>query len=80
MKATIKQWGNSAAIRIPASVLAAARLSLDEPVDVREEAGRIIIEPVRTKSYDVNALVDGITTRNQHQAVDVGGPEGREHW
>jgi len=47
MKATVKKWGNSAAVRIPASVMEAARLHLDEVVDIRDEEGRIIIEPLR---------------------------------
>jgi antitoxin MazE len=47
MKATVKKWGNSAAVRIPASVMQATNLVLDEMVDVREEAGRIIIGPIR---------------------------------
>ena len=47
MKVLVKKWGNSASVRIPASVMAAAALSLDQAVDVREEAGRIVIEPIR---------------------------------
>ena len=35
-------------------VMHAARLNLDEVVDVREEAGRIVIEPVRQKTYDLD--------------------------
>jgi hypothetical protein len=40
-----KEMGNSAAVRIPAAVMQAT--DLDEVVDVRAEAGRIVIEPVR---------------------------------
>jgi antitoxin MazE len=43
MKVVIKKWGNSASVRIPAAVMAAARLTLDASVDVREEGGRIIV-------------------------------------
>ncbi len=62
----VKKWSNSASVRIPAAVMAAANLHLDETVDVREEQGRIIIEPVRTKTYDIVALVAGITDDNVH--------------
>ncbi len=41
MEITIKKWGNSAAVRIPAAILAAAHIGLDQAVDVREEQGRI---------------------------------------
>ena len=80
MRATVKKWGNSAAVRIPASVMQATRLDLDEVVDVREEAGRIVIEPVRQKTYDLDELLKGITPKNQHEAVDFGPAVGKEAW
>ena len=80
MRAKVKKWGNSAAVRIPASVMQATRLDLDEAVDVREEAGRIVIEPVRRKTYDLDKLLKRITTKNQHEAVDFGPAVGKEAW
>ncbi len=74
MKSVVKKWGNSAAVRIPAAVMEAIPLELAESVDVREEAGRIVIEPVRQKAYDINALIKGITSKNLHEAVDFGAP------
>ncbi|MGA7793909.1 MAG: AbrB/MazE/SpoVT family DNA-binding domain-containing protein [Candidatus Acidiferrales bacterium] len=78
MRATVKKWGNSAAVRIPASVMRAARLNLGEEVDVREEAGRIVIQPVRQETYDLDTLLNGITSKNQHEAVDFGPAVGKE--
>jgi antitoxin MazE len=49
-------------------------------VDVREEAGRIVIEPVRQKAYDLTKLLKGITSNNQHEAVDLGPAMGKEAW
>jgi antitoxin MazE len=80
MKATVKKWGNSAAVRIPAAVMQATHLDLDEVVDVREEAGRIVIERVRQKAYELRDLLKGITAKNQHQAVDFGPAVGKEVW
>ena len=80
MQGVVKKWGNSAAVRIPASVLTAARLGLDQAVDVREEDGRIVIEPVRPAGYDIAVLVAGITDENRHAPVDMGKPAGREVW
>jgi antitoxin MazE len=74
----IKKWGNSASVRIPASVMAAAKLSLNQPVDVREEQGRIIVEPIRSQDYDLAALIAGITDENRHGEIDFGGPKGKE--
>jgi antitoxin MazE len=80
MRATVKKWGNSAAVRIPASVMQATHLDLDDVVDVREEAGRIVIEPVRQKTYQLAELLKGITPQNRHDAVDFGPAMGQEVW
>jgi antitoxin MazE len=80
VKATVRKWGNSAAIRIPAAMMEAMHLELDEPVEMREEAGRIVIEPVRQKSYDLRKLLKGITAKNRHKPIDFGLPEGKEAW
>jgi antitoxin MazE len=80
MRATVKKWGNSAAVRIPASVMHATNIDLDEVVDVREEDGRIVISPVRQKRYELNALLKGITSKNQHRAIDFGAAVGKEVW
>jgi antitoxin MazE len=80
VKVVVKKWGNSASVRIPASVMAAAALSLDQAVDVREEAGRIVIEPIREETFDLDDLVAGITDENRHDAVDTDTPRGREFW
>jgi antitoxin MazE len=80
MEVIIKKWGNSAAVRIPASVMAAARVALEQSVEVREEQGRIVIEPVRRKTYKLDELLGGITAKNQHEPVDTGEPVGKEVW
>lgn len=78
MRVTVKKWGNSASVRIPAAIMEAARLSLDDAVDVREEGGRIVIEPVRQKEYDLARLLADITPQNLHAEVDFGSPQGKE--
>jgi len=80
MKAVVKKWGNSASVRIPAAVLQAAKLRLEDSVDVREESGRIVIEPVSRKEYTLPELLKGITPENLHQEVDFGSPVGKEAW
>ena len=80
MGVIIKKWGNSAAVRIPASVMAAAHVNLDQAVEVREEQGRIVIEPVRRKEYKLDELLGGITGKNLHKPIDTGAPVGKEVW
>lgn len=78
MKSMIKKWGNSASVRIPAVIMEAARLCLDETVDVREEGGRIVIEPVRQREYDLDALLADIRPENLHAEVNFGPAVGTE--
>lgn len=78
MRAVVKKWGNSASIRIPSNVLKAAKIEIDDPVDIREEQGRIIVEPLRQTSYDLADLIEGITRDNLHDEVDFGRPVGKE--
>ena len=80
MKVRVKKWGNSASIRIPASVMAAAALSLDQAVDIREEGGRIVIEPIHAPAYDLDQLLDQMTPGSFHEDEDFGPPVGREAW
>lgn len=80
MEIIVKKWGNSAAVRIPAAILEAADVKLDQTVDVREEKGRIVIEPRRAKKYVLADLVQRITPDNQHEPVDLGPPIGQEIW
>lgn len=80
MKGTVKKWGNSAAIRIPCRLLEAVSLSLEEEVHIREDNGRIVIEPIQPTQYNLKDLLKGITAENQHQAVDFGQSQGKEIW
>ena len=78
MQVIVKKWGNSAGIRIPSSVLAATGLKIDQAVDVHEEGGRVVIEPVTTKEYDLAVLLGAITPENVHKEVDFRGTVGQE--
>ena len=78
MRAVIKKWGNSASVRIPSNVLKAAKIRIDDPVDIREERGRIVVAPLRPASYDLADLLKNITSDNLHDEVDFGKPVGKE--
>jgi antitoxin MazE len=80
VRVTVKKWGNSAAVRLPTSVMKATQLEIDEVVEVREDQGRIVIEPVRPRRYELSELLKGITKKNQHREVDFGPAVGGEIW
>jgi antitoxin MazE len=79
MRASIRKWGNSPSVRIPASVMAAVGLRVDQAVDVRAENGRVIVEPI-IEGFDFKAAVEAITPDNRHDATDFGAPQGAEAW
>lgn len=72
MRIMIKKWGNSASVRIPAALMEAAHLELDQSVDVHEEQGRIVIEPIYRKDFTLDELLDGVTPENLHEPADFG--------
>ncbi len=78
MRAIVKKWGNSASVRIPAGIMEAAHFSLDMPVDVREQDGRIIIEPIKGRDFDIAQLLADITPENLHTEINFGAPLGKE--
>lgn len=80
MRVRIRKWGNSASVRLPAALLKSTGLALDQEVDVREDDGRLLIEPVRDKKYRLEDLVSDISDDNRHDEVDTGVPVGRETW
>lgn len=73
----VKKWGNSPAVRLPAAVMEAAHLSLEQAVEVRAENGRIVIEPA-APTYNLDDLLAGITAKNRHAEQDFGLAQGQE--
>lgn len=78
MNMHVRRWGNSAAVRIPAATLEAAGLKPDDPVDVREENGRIVIEKARPEPVTLEWLLEDLKPEQVHAEVDFGPPVGRE--
>jgi antitoxin MazE len=80
MRVQVKKWGNSASVRIPAQVMAAASLRIDQEVDVREESGFVVIEPIVAPSYDLDDLLSRMTPETFPEDIDFGAPVGSEAW
>ena len=80
MRPHVKKWGNSAAVRIPGSVIEAAAMHIDQAVDVREEGGRIIIEPVAIPVFELQVLLDQMDPKTFHSDEEFGPAVGDEVW
>ena len=77
MLLTVKKWGNSAAIRLPAKVLNAVQLGIEQTVNVHVEGRRIVIDPA-IEEDNLDALLAQITPDNVHHEVSFGPPAGKE--
>ena len=78
MQAIIRKRGHSPALRLPTTVLREAGYQLDQKVDLIVSRGRIVIQPCEKVEYDLDALINGITTANAHDEVSFGSPVGHE--
>lgn len=78
MEAVIRKWGNSPALRLPATVLREAGYELDQKVDLIVSRGRIVIQPSEKVRYELDELVSGINASNAHKEISFGHPVGGE--
>ena len=76
----VKNGDNSASIRIQAAVMAAAKLNLDQSVNLQEEQGRTVNKPIWPNVYGIATLVAGVTAENRHEAVEIEPAIGHEIW
>ena len=81
MEATIEQWGDSLALRIPNALAKQTSVKNGSTVNVTVKNGRMVIQPVRRqRKYSLQELVAKITPENRHPATDWGPPVGKEAW
>ncbi|MFZ4220628.1 type II toxin-antitoxin system antitoxin MazE [Enterobacter ludwigii] len=77
----VKRWGNSPAVRIPATLMQALNLNIDDEVSIDLVDGKLVIEPVKKEPvFSLAELVNGITPENLHDLVEWGEPAGKEIW
>jgi antitoxin MazE len=80
MTTKIQKWGNSAGVRIPLALMKAAQLNLNQPVDIIEHNGTIILKPLAAPRYDLSQLLADINEENCHAEIATGDGVGNEAW
>ncbi len=80
MRAQLKKWGNSLALRVPTGLLAELNLSENSIVDLRVEDGKLTIAPMQKKKwkYSLEELLAGVSEENIHPETDWGSAVGEE--
>lgn len=53
---------------------------LDNPENVLEMHGRLVIEPTHHAEYSPTRLIDAINDQSRYVEIDVGVPVGQEAW
>lgn len=72
MRGVIRKWGNSAAIRLPSSMLKSLRVGIDDLMEMRVERGNLVLQPVRSQEFTLTQLLGGIKQANTHAEIDFG--------
>ncbi|MDQ7833452.1 MAG: AbrB/MazE/SpoVT family DNA-binding domain-containing protein [Desulfovibrionaceae bacterium] len=79
METLVSRWGNSLGLRIPKALAAEAGLSPGDAVSIARTPEGLTIKKVQPRpKVSLDALLARVTEDNRHEAVDWGGPAGRE--
>lgn len=82
MKVSIKKWGNSAGMLVPAALMNELELQVGQEMDMQVIDGALVIKPVK-KRYSLQQLLDGCdseapaTTDDNWENMP---PAGKEVW
>ena len=77
MRVKIQKWGNSAAVRVPATALRDAGVQIGQSLEIHVEEGRLVLVPAAESLAD---LLAQITPDNTHTLALDGAAVGNEVW
>jgi len=75
---TVQKWGNSLAVRIPASLAEEIALTPGAAVEVTAEQGGLMIRPVKSSKYHLKEMLKDCRPEQLHGECDLGDAVGRE--
>jgi len=80
MRAIIRKWGNSLALRIPGAYSRELGLGEATSVEMHVVKSSLIIKPKAAKKPELKKLLAKINEENLHEAVETGAVVGKEIW
>lgn len=80
MKARIRKWGNSLAVRIPKPIAGSVNLHDGDEVEVQADGPGTLSVIASRRKLTLADLVRQITPKNRHGETDWGPPRGGEAW
>lgn len=75
---TIQKWGNSLAVRIPRVLAGQLNVAEGACVELRVQAGELVVRPVRSKKLSLSELLRNCKPAQLHGETDFGDDVGRE--
>ena len=76
---TLKKWGNSIGLLLPAAMAKAAHLSSGNRVEIDVSDETLIVRKAPGQSR-IEELCSAITPANLHTETEWGSPRGNEAW
>lgn len=75
----LQKWGNGTGVRIPKKVIDAAKLKVNQPLEVSLKGKSIVLTPVDLdKDFTLEKMLAGVTPENIHPLSDWGPDVGAE--
>jgi antitoxin MazE len=71
MRARIRKWGNSLALRIPKSFAEEVFLSDKSVVEIKVVQGKLVVASVPEPEISLEKLLSDVNNRNLHREVPV---------
>ena len=79
MRTKLSRWGNSLAIRIPATIASEADIHEGSTLSIEYSDGVLHLRP-ESRKLELEDLLKDITDENLHGEMDFGAPVGQEVW
>jgi antitoxin MazE len=80
MKTRVQKWGNSLAVRIPKSFAHEMGVGNNAPVEMTLDGGALVVKPDREQTWDLDALLAGVTDENVHPEWEAAETAVEESW
>jgi antitoxin MazE len=76
---SLQKWGNGTGVRIPKKVVDAAKLKINQPLEVSLKGRSIVLTPVdNDKDFTLKKMLEGVKPENIQTEVDGGQDIGAE--
>ena len=76
---SLQKWGNGTGVRIPKKVVVAAKLKINQPLEVTIKGKSIVLTPVdKDKDFTLEKMLEGVTPKNINSEVEWGPDIGAE--